>query len=113
MMLLSLVEASVAKESIRQCFAQCRCAGQHEFAELDNVRIGFGAVPDTAGVRYRAHNPKPYARRTTRCVRFRHTELAGQVPVKASLVATNPTESKDACIRRVCSDISIISVTPV
>jgi hypothetical protein len=26
------------------------------------VRIGFGAVPDAAGVRYRAHTPKPYAR---------------------------------------------------
>jgi hypothetical protein len=34
------------------------------------VRIRFGAVPDPAGVRYRAHTPKPYARPPGGCERL-------------------------------------------
>ena len=46
-------------EQVRHRVAQSRGAGQHEFAELDDVRIGCCATSDAVGVRYRAHNPKP------------------------------------------------------
>ena len=49
----------LAAQQISHRFPQFRGAGQHEFAELDDVRIRDGATLDADGVCCRAHIPKP------------------------------------------------------
>ena len=49
----------LAAQQISHRFSQFRGAGQHEFAELDDVRISGGATPVADRVSCRAHIPKP------------------------------------------------------
>ena len=53
------VRVDLAAQQISHRFAQFRGTGQHEFAELDDVRIRVGATPVADRVCCRAHIPKP------------------------------------------------------
>ena len=53
------VRVDLPAEQIRHRFSQSRGAGQHELAELDDVRIRGGATPVADRVCCRAHIPKP------------------------------------------------------